>query len=249
MTDRIQPLTITRAALIGTVVAVLVAGACVRLGIWQLSRLAQRDARNQLLAQRINLPPVPLEASPNDTSGLLYRRVLVAGRFDHERTIVLPGRALRGAPGVHVLTPVLLGAGHSAVLVNRGWEPAADGARVNFDSLHTASEIRLIGLVVPFPGSGRGRTPSAPTNGDTSFRRAWFSPDPGALRRQFPYALLDLAVQALPDSSAPRFPVRLQPPVLDRGPHLGYAIQWFSFAAIALIGWITLMLRKGEVRR
>ncbi|MGH7459412.1 MAG: SURF1 family cytochrome oxidase biogenesis protein, partial [Longimicrobiales bacterium] len=83
----------------------------------------------------------------------------------------------------------------------------------------------------------------------TAFRRTWFAPDPAALRRQFPYTLLNMEVQALPDSSVQGFPIRLQPPVLDRGPHLGYAVQWFSFAAIALIGWVALMIRNREVRR
>jgi surfeit locus 1 family protein len=31
-------------------------------------------------------------------------------------------------------------------------------------------------------------------------------------------------------------PRRIPPPSLDEGPHLNYAIQWFAFAAIALIG-------------
>jgi surfeit locus 1 family protein len=43
--------------------------------------------------------------------------------------------------------------------------------------------------------------------------------------------------------------VHIPPPEQDNGPHLGYAIQWFSFALIFLVGWVTLMLRKGEIRR
>jgi cytochrome oxidase assembly protein ShyY1 len=38
-------------------------------------------------------------------------------------------------------------------------------------------------------------------------------------------------------------PARMNLPRLDEGPHLGYAIQWFSFAAIAVIG-VTLLLRQ-----
>ena len=44
-------------------------------------------------------------------------------------------------------------------------------------------------------------------------------------------------------------PVSLPPPELDAGPHLGYTFQWFSFAAVAIVGY-TLVLRhqarKGE---
>ena len=39
-------------------------------------------------------------------------------------------------------------------------------------------------------------------------------------------------------------PVPDDPPDLGEGPHLGYAVQWFSFASIALIGWLVLMVRR-----
>jgi cytochrome oxidase assembly protein ShyY1 len=38
------------------------------------------------------------------------------------------------------------------------------------------------------------------------------------------------------DSAADTTPARLAPPALDDGPHLSYAIQWFSFAVIAIVG-------------
>jgi surfeit locus 1 family protein len=31
----------------------------------------------------------------------------------------------------------------------------------------------------------------------------------------------------------------------DDGPHLAYAIQWFGFAVVALVGFYFLMRRKG----
>jgi surfeit locus 1 family protein len=67
------------------------------------------------------------------------------------------------------------------------------------------------------------------------------------MHKQFPYALGAIQVQALPESGAPPFPMRLELPETDDGPHLGYAIQWFSFAAIGLIGWLVLVIRRGEV--
>jgi len=36
-------------------------------------------------------------------------------------------------------------------------------------------------------------------------------------------------------------PVRLGLPVMDDGPHLNYAIQWFTFAVVALVGVGTLI--------
>jgi surfeit locus 1 family protein len=33
-------------------------------------------------------------------------------------------------------------------------------------------------------------------------------------------------------------------PPLGNGPHLSYAVQWFSFAAIGLIGLVVVFLRR-----
>jgi surfeit locus 1 family protein len=39
-------------------------------------------------------------------------------------------------------------------------------------------------------------------------------------------------------------PRRLPPPSLDEGPHLNYAIQWFAFATIALVGAGAYLISK-----
>jgi len=39
-------------------------------------------------------------------------------------------------------------------------------------------------------------------------------------------------------------PIPADPPDLGEGPHLGYAVQWFSFAAIGLIGWLVIVARR-----
>lgn len=241
-----RTLSVTRAGLIGTVVVLIIAGACVRLGFWQLDRLQQRRARNAVLTERMHAPPLLFERAPTDTTGLIYRRAHIVGRFDHARTIVLAGRSLRGVPGAHVLTPVLLGGSGSAVLVNLGWLPAADGATVNLDSLEHPPNAELLGLVLAFPRPQRSGAPTATR--DSSFRRVWFTIDSAAIRRQSPYPLGAIQLQALPDSAAPQYPIRLAAPETDEGPHLGYAIQWFSFAAIGLIGWVVLMFTRGEIR-
>jgi len=84
--------------------------------------------------------------------------------------------------------------------------------------------------------------------GDT-FRTHWFTIDPARLRAQFPYPLLPVQLQALPARNDPTYPVRLDAPVLDEGPHFSYAVQWFSFAVIAVVGWLAMILRRGDSRR
>ena len=231
-----QPLVVTRSVIWGTALVLLVALGCVRLGIWQLDRLHQKQERNELLRERMALPPAGLTPVATDSSGLIFRRVVLTGAYDDERSIIIAGRSLRGVPGVHILTPMLLGG--SAVLVNRGWMPSADAARVELDSIREPPPANLPALITPFP-EDFGKPPA-----DAGFHRVWYQMDGRRLREQFPYPVLPYIAQILPYAGQPRFPIRLHPPEMDEGPHLGYAIQWFSFASIAIIGWIAVLLRK-----
>lgn len=241
-----RTLSITRSGLLGTLVVLVVALTCVRFGFWQLDRLEQKRAHNALIQARASEPPVTLTAALQDTTGLLDRNALVQGRFDNDHSIVLPGRSLRGTPGVYVLTPLLLEGSGTAILVNRGWVPSPDASSVELDSLRQSGDQRIHGLIQAFPSTG---TESNGSENPDSFRTHWFRIDPARLRAQFPYPLLPVQLQALPAADAPRFPERLPPPTLNEGPHLNYALQWFSFATIAIVGWFVMVLRKGDSRR
>jgi surfeit locus 1 family protein len=236
-----MPLRLTRAGIAGTLLALAAAAVCARLGVWQLDRLAQRRERNAAIEERLGRAPLTLHDLPADTAGLLFRTVTIEGEYDVARSIVLRGRALHGAPGVHVLTPLRLPGG-AAVLVNRGWVPSPDAATVELAAIPPPAPGGLRGLALPYPADGKAVAE------DGGFRRTWTLLDLTALRRQFPYALADFYVQALPvdTAEAATVPRPLPPPELDDGPHLGYAVQWFAFATIALVGWTTIALRRGS---
>src|SRR5690606_30480348 len=162
----VAPLSITRAGVAGTVLALAVALVCARLGIWQLDRLEQRRQLNAVMEERLAGATIALADVPRDTTGLLYRTVESEGRYDVARSIVLRGRAHEGMPGVHVLTPLRLPDG-SAVLVNRGWVPSADAATVDLDALPPPASGRVTGLALPF------HTDGAAVVEDGAFRVTW----------------------------------------------------------------------------
>jgi surfeit locus 1 family protein len=230
--------------LVGTLVVLAVAASCVRLGFWQLARRAEVAERNAGIRARLEAPALAIRPGPFDTTGVLYRTAAATGRLDHDRSIILPGRLHQGAPGAHVVTPLILDGGRRAMLVKRGWLPAADGAAVDLEAVRVAGDTTLNGLLVAFPGVQESRVPGADVSPSDTFRTVWYAMDEAVLRAQFPYQLEDAMLQLLPDTAAERFPVRLAPPPLDAGPHLGYAIQWFSFALIGVVGWLALVLRR-----
>lgn len=229
---------LTRSGMLGTLVVFLVAAACVRLGFWQLDRRDQRMERNAAIAERLAADPIALDAPPVDTVGLVNRRASMGGWYDHDRSFALIGRSHMGMPGVHIFTPLRMADG--AVLVNRGWVPAADAATVDLAALHRPPDPEVTGILLPFPDV---RTNAA----DEGFRDRWFRLDRDAIGAGYPYAIAPVYLQATGPGD-PRGggiePIRLPPPELGSGPHLSYAVQWFSFAAIFLIGWAALVVRR-----
>jgi len=41
-------------------------------------------------------------------------------------------------------------------------------------------------------------------------------------------------------------PTPVDPPALTEGPHLGYAVQWFIFTTIALVGYPLILRRRAQ---
>jgi len=217
--------------------AVAVSLGCIRLGFWQLSRLDERRARNAAIAERLAAAPTSLDSALRDTATARYRRVQLRGRFDYGHERFLTSRGRDGAPGVHLLTPLLRPGTDTAVLIIRGWVYSPDGAHIDLGRWHEGDSVALEGFVDDFT-SGRG--PVTPREPDRGIRRLEFD----SLRVSLPYSLAPKVVVQTSDSAerADR-PARLHGPALDEGPHKGYAMQWFAFAAIGLIG-VGAVLRR-----
>jgi len=222
-------------------IILLVTAGCLRLGLWQVDRLHQRRAVNATSATRRALPSLPLNApaSRRALESLPDRRVTAEGVFDHSQEVVVRGRVYREAPGVHVVTPLRLANSDTAVLVNRGFVPAPDAMTAEVDSLGEVGARQVTGIAFAIPTDAEGGAPLT-RKGRTTWKRL----DLAALRARLPYPILDVYILEAPDSGLPRYPRRLEPWPLDDGPHLSYAIQWFAFGTIALVGGIILLYQE-----
>jgi surfeit locus 1 family protein len=208
--------------------AVIAAAIFVRLGIWQLSRREERRVRNALVSARLDAAAVDIAALPKDTAQARFRRVRVTGTPDYDRELIYAARTHRGSPGVNLLTPVKLQGSDTAILLDRGWVYSGDGATVD-QKRWRDTDTTFVGYVEELPSVGG----SSYTNRPTVIARLSYD----AVAKVLPYPVLPIYVVVLSDSaeSADRIS-RLSAPPLDAGPHLNYAIQWFAFAAVALIG-------------
>lgn len=202
-----------------------------RLGIWQLDRLEQRRAYNAELAQALAAPPLELTGAlpAEDLSALKDREVIIRGRFDYGQQMALKVQNWQGQAGVHLITPLLIDGSDSAVLVDRGWIPIADATPERWSQYDQPGPITVAGFIALSQPPPRLAAASAQPGGP---QREWFRVDIDAIRPQLPYDLLPFyVVQTPPAEGNVALPYRAERVVdLSEGPHLGYAIQWFTFS-------------------
>jgi len=208
--------------------AFVLAGLFAALGFWQVARLGQRRARNAQVLARLRDPVTPVERLADTLS---YHRAIASGTADYANEIVLTGRSRDGSPGVYLLTPLRPVHGDTASLVIRGWVYSPDAATIDVSRWRERRDT-FAGYVARIPDGPVTRAGERPR----SIRRLTMS----AARELLPYPVARMYLISQ-DAAADTAPARLPPPALDEGSHLNYAITWFSFAAIAVIGAATIV--------
>ena len=226
-----------RAKTIAFAVAALVGAAVfARLGVWQLSRLRERESHNAAMLGRLSAAPVAIDSMTGPADSLRYRRARLSGAPDYAHEALLVQRTRDGSPGVYLVTPVVTPGSDSATIVVRGWVYAPDGVRIDQQRWREGDRLTVSGYLDELAAD-----PVADS----------FPGQPAAVRR---LQRADLARRAgrpvrtmylwtVGDSTAPagEAPARFTLPVLDDGPHRSYAVQWFSFALIALVGAVIVV--------
>jgi surfeit locus 1 family protein len=241
---------LSRKWILATLFVLLGAAVCVRLGIWQLDRLEQRRAFNAQVISMRAMPVLDLNSEqPKDLASMEWRSVTVTGTYDFENQVALRNQYNGNQYGFHLVTPLRLSDG-TAVLVDRGWIPP-DGNTApadwrKYDEPAQATVTGQIRLGRSRPDFG-GVADALPVNGEKLMM--WNNLNITRISEQSPYPLLPIYIQPNLDASDTTPPVPFQPEVdLTEGPHMGYALQWFTFALIMLVGY-PFYLRKQEVKR
>ena len=191
----------------------------VALGVWQVQRLAWKEAIIAEIDARIVAEPVALPADPDPETDA-YLPVTVSGEVGAEALHVLISQKRQGA-GYRVVAPMTLENGRR-ILVDLGFTPTQ-----NKDAIATEGTTTLTGNL-QWPDEVDSFIPEP----DLA-RNIWFARDLPAMAAALDTEPLLVVARAgdLPDRKITPLPVSSARLPND---HLQYAITWFSLAAIWL---------------
>jgi surfeit locus 1 family protein len=218
------------------------------LGVFQVKRLAWKEALLARVDRHVHAAPVP--APVPDQWPLIsresheYQRIHVHGSFRHDLALKVRASTALGA-GYWVMTPLRTDQGHW-LLVNRGFIPL-DVKWPSADSREKgAVRESLTGLLRMTEPEGTLLQANAPAS------NRWYSRDVRAMAAQqgltgavAPF-FLDAAAQPHQDPLAwPRPGLTV---LHFNNNHLSYALTWFSLAAMTLAAMVYLLVSKRPSR-
>ena len=230
--------------LLSHLLVVLLVVTMVNLGFWQLRRLDQKRDYNALVESRRDQPVVAVDrllspsSSRDDVDGARYRTVTATGTYDARATVVVRNRSQDGVPGAWLLTPVRLDSGETVGVVRGFVGFGPDGNPVRAPA--PGGRVTVRGLLVdPHRFDG-----TAPKDLAPFLARAGVLPAVVLAQRSQPPEPRGASA----DEATPTSIIAVPPPELSEGPHLSYAVQWFMFSLIAVIGY-PIILRRVVSRR
>ncbi len=249
----------SRQWIVTTVLVILMMGVMIRLGIWQLDRLKQRIALNAIVSAQVNAPELDLNQfiqDKNDHSNLTsmqYRQVVAQGKYDASLAVALKTQVWQDNTGVnhlggHLLVPLRLSGSDSSVLVDLGWIPQEAVDAGKFDQYIPTGDITVQGAIQLSQNHATlGLRTDPPANGKRL--DAFSVANVSRIGSQIPYPLLPVLLQQEPSGTVkgPPYPQAVQVD-LTNGPHLSYAIQWFSFSIVLLAGYLTYFKKKTSTK-
>ena len=216
----------------------------IKLGFWQLDRADQKEQRHAQVVRR-HLEPVFSLNNPDmlrsDKTELLWRNASARGKYAHDH-IVLDNQVINGEPGYFVLTPLQLADTNIWVLVNRGWIPAGDDRNKLPEITAPTEETSITGVINDVPSAGL-ILDNAPVETMPGAVYRVQRVDLDKLAKLIGHDLLPYIIALAPEA-ANGYVREWRIPGSGREINLGYAFQWFAFAATLVVIYVAVNLKK-----
>ena len=200
------------------------------LGNWQLDRAEQKRELKALYAKRAEGPAIELSALKNSDQ-MRYQPVKLNGTYLPKWNLLLDNKVYRGQFGYEVLTAFELHGSGQLVWVNRGWLKG-DRARLSLPEIPALSEIeQQLKAEIYIP---QGKMLQLAGEHDRNWPRVVQAIDIDQLKQELKLDMFPYTVRLSANSAG--FLARSWIVInIEPAKHIGYAVQWFGLAIMAVI--------------
>jgi surfeit locus 1 family protein len=210
------------------------------LGNWQRHRAAAKDELRAQVEASSRQAPLDLAVLPDGASAR-FRRVRVEGTFDAAHQILIDNKVHAGRAGYDVVTPLRVVPSGADVLVDRGWV-AQGPSRANLPRVPVPSGSTMV----------EGRINQPPARYIELAKGAASGPlvenlDIDRIAASTGLTLAPFIIEQTGDTGDGL--VRDWPaPDFGAEQNRSYMLQWYAFAALAVILWLALNWRRAAAR-
>lgn len=219
----------------------------VALGFWQLDRAAEKrvlfDAFAAGETQMIGRSLLAEPALPEHR----YLRLELHGRYLSSKQVLLDSMTHEGQVGFQVLTPFHPDDSDTWVVVNRGWIANAVDAQALPDVEVDEVARTIVGRIDALPRPGLKLDARAEMF-ENRWPRPLLFPTLAEIEAELGLPLAQYQL-LLDDNQASGFERDWQPRSMPPENHVGYAVQWFSFAAVLIAISAILVIRASRQRK
>ena len=215
--------------------ASIFAVACGFLSSWQFHRRADRVAQISIVEKYYNAEPVLaqklLGRKLSDTK-LLWRPVVLYGRYLIDKALLVRNRPQNGQPGFEQVIPFDSTVG--TFLIDRGWLPTGN--------LQDSPDEN------PLPSENAQKITVRLMLSEASLNRDAPAGQLAEINLEHVAKVDDVPIDTkwfgqLVSNNTTKLPLQLSKPSTDEGNHLSYAVQWIMFALMAF-GFLVWAVRR-----
>lgn len=227
-----------------SIATILLLSLFISLGCWQLHRAKEKEILLQQFEARLHSTPVPLTQLPKGEE-LHFYPVSLTGHFDNSHSILLDNKIQQHQIGYEILTPFIDQTSSKTVLINRGWIPRGiNRSQLPFIAPANEQQAHITGkLYIPL---GKPFTLGKTIESDLTWPLRIQALELSLIETKLGKPLYPFVVLLDPD--APYGFTRNWQPINTTSPekHIGYAVQWFTFALVLIIIFIALNFRRAR---
>jgi len=230
-----------RPSWLGLAILIICVPLFIKLGLWQYSKAQMKQDIQTKYDASLDSSASSLPETLGNLDSWRYKKVKVIGHYETQYQILLDNQVENDQVGFHVVTPFKIAGRNDYVLINRGWVAGGNTHNETPKIETPGGQVEVMGLAwVP---SKKIFTLETDAQKNT-WNQIWQNMDMDRYQKSVPIHVLPLVIKMDAKSNAGGFVRNWQLPASRIATNIGYAYQWFGFAAASILIFLYTSIKK-----